>query len=184
MQLPIETHRLRLTEFADSDAETLFLLRSDPEVARFQGWIPEDLKAAQDFLRRNAESDLSRAGNWLQLAIRTSSDGALIGDVGLHRLDGELKQVEIGFSVARAHHRRGNAAEAVSAVLDTLFRDLGQHRVTASVDPRNEASMALLPKLGFRQEAHHRRSLWFKGEWVDDVVFAMLAEEWHAKRER
>jgi RimJ/RimL family protein N-acetyltransferase len=38
--------------------------------------------------------------------------------------------------------------------------------------------MALLQAVGMRQEAHFRESLWFHGEWADDVVFAMLAGEW------
>jgi RimJ/RimL family protein N-acetyltransferase len=61
-----------------------------------------------------------------------------------------------------------------------VFGQLGRHRIHASVDPRNLASMAMLRALGMRQEAHHRESLWLHGEWVDDVVFALLASEWRA----
>jgi RimJ/RimL family protein N-acetyltransferase len=38
--------------------------------------------------------------------------------------------------------------------------------------------MALLKAVGMHQEAHFRESLLFRGEWVDDVVFALLAREW------
>ncbi len=48
----------------------------------------------------------------------------------------------------------------------------------ASTDPQNHASHKLLRTLGFRQEAHFRQSLWFKGVWVDDVVFGLLRGEW------
>lgn len=184
MQLPIQTDRLRLTEFAESDAESLFRLRSHPEVARFQGWVPECLREAEEYLGENLAVDLEAPGQWFQVAIRLRSGGALVGDIGLHARDPEHGQFEIGFTVDPEHQRRGYGQEAVRAALGALFEDLGAHRVVASVDPRNEASMALLPKLGFRKEAHHRRSLWFKGEWVDDVIFAMLAEEWRASRER
>ena len=51
---------------------------------------------------------------------------------------------------------------------------LGKHRVFASADPRNARSLALLERVGMRREAHFRESLWFKGEWVDDVVYAIL----------
>jgi RimJ/RimL family protein N-acetyltransferase len=50
--------------------------------------------------------------------------------------------------------------------------------VFASVDPRNVSSMRLLERVGMRKEAHFVQSLWFKDEWVDDVIFAMLAAEW------
>jgi RimJ/RimL family protein N-acetyltransferase len=50
--------------------------------------------------------------------------------------------------------------------------------VYGSVDPRNRASIALLARVGMRQEAHFRKSLWLRGEWVDDLVFAILESEW------
>jgi RimJ/RimL family protein N-acetyltransferase len=52
----------------------------------------------------------------------------------------------------------------------------------ASVDPRNQPSVALLEKVGMRQEAHFRQSLFWRGEWVDDIVFAMLRSEWQGPR--
>ena len=55
---------------------------------------------------------------------------------------------------------------------------LGQNRVFGSVDPNNVSSVKLLQRVGMRQEAHFVKSLWFKGEWVDDVIFAILASEW------
>ncbi len=62
--------------------------------------------------------------------------------------------------------------------LGYLFGPTGQHRVFGSVDPRNTASVRLLESVGMRREAHFRESLWHKGEWVDDVIFAMLQTEW------
>lgn len=59
-----------------------------------------------------------------------------------------------------------------------LFDTLGKHRVSCSVDPRNARSIALMERTGFRREAHHRESLWLKGEWCDDLIFAMLRREW------
>jgi RimJ/RimL family protein N-acetyltransferase len=55
---------------------------------------------------------------------------------------------------------------------------LNKHRVFASVDPRNAPSMKLLERVGMRKEAHFVRGLWFRNEWVDDVVFAILSDEW------
>lgn len=67
-------------------------------------------------------------------------------------------------------------------MLDLVFGPLGKHRVTASVDLRNEPSLRLLRRVGMRQEAHFRENLLFKGEWADDVVFAVLRSEWLARR--
>ncbi|HEY4294204.1 MAG TPA: GNAT family protein [Luteibacter sp.] len=62
-------------------------------------------------------------------------------------------------------------------MLDLAFGTWGYRRALGSVDPRNVASMALLRSLGFRKEAHHVESCLVRGEWTDDVVFAMLARE-------
>ena len=105
-----------------------------------------------------------------------------MGDLGAQRLGHSPEQAEIGFTIAPSHQRRGLATEAARALLSHLFDDLGLHRVTASVDPDNLASRALIERLGMRQEAHHVKSYWFKGGWVDDVVYAMLRTEWSNAR--
>jgi RimJ/RimL family protein N-acetyltransferase len=50
------------------------------------------------------------------------------------------------------------------------------------VDPRNERSLALLERVGMRREAHFVESLWFKGAWADDIVYAILQREFLAGR--
>ena len=66
--------------------------------------------------------------------------------------------------------------------MGSLIFDLKKHRITASIDPRNTSSIRLIERLGFRKEAHFKQSLFFHGEWVDDLIYAMLAEEWKTKR--
>jgi RimJ/RimL family protein N-acetyltransferase len=111
--------------------------------------------------------------------VRFAATGELIGDLGVHLLAGG--QVEIGFTIAPVHQRQGFGTLAVRALLDDLFTVRKKHRVFASVDPRNIPSIAVLSRIGMRQEAHFRQSLLWRGEWVDDVVFALLRSEWDAK---
>jgi RimJ/RimL family protein N-acetyltransferase len=113
-------------------------------------------------------------GTWLQLAITV--DGGVIGDCGLHFLDD--RQAEVGVTLDPAHQGRGYATEAVRAVLGYLFGTLGKHRVVATTDVRNRPAAALFERLGFRREAHYVRNVWFKGEWGDEFLYALLAEEW------
>ena len=70
------------------------------------------------------------------------------------------------------------ATEALSALIDMLFDELAKHRIIASIDPRNEPSIRLMERLGFRKEAHFHRSIFMHGEWTDDVIYAMLQSEW------
>jgi RimJ/RimL family protein N-acetyltransferase len=101
----------------------------------------------------------------------------MAGDVGIHVQAHDSRQVEIGITLARAFQGRGLATEALNAVLEYIFKNLGKHRVYGSVDPRNEASLALLERIGMRREAHFVESIWFKGAWVDDVICAILRRE-------
>jgi RimJ/RimL family protein N-acetyltransferase len=174
------TSRLRLDALQPADAEALFGYRGDPDLSRFQGWRPASMAEAADFIGRQAGASLDTPDSWFQRAIRLREDGMLIGDLGIHLPADVEGSVEFGVSIAPAHQGRGYACEAVRAVFELVFGQLGRHRIHASVDPRNLASMAMLRALGMRQEAHHRESLWLHGEWVDDVVFALLASEWRA----
>ena len=62
------------------------------------------------------------------------------------------------------------------------FGLLGLHRVFGRTDARNVASAALMRRLGMRQEAHLRENEIFKGAWGDELVFAVLEDEWNARR--
>jgi RimJ/RimL family protein N-acetyltransferase len=175
--MDLVTARLRIDALHPDDAAALFALRSDPAVARYQGWCPADIDAARAFIDVQPQAPLH---GWFQRVIRLREDGTLIGDLGVNLPEDAADSVEFGISIAPSRQGHGYAAETVRAVFDHLFGQLGRHRVHASVDPRNLACMALLRALGMRQEAHHRESLWLRGEWVDDVIFAMLDREWQA----
>jgi RimJ/RimL family protein N-acetyltransferase len=176
----ILTPRLRLRTLAQRDAEEMFAYRSCPEVIQYQSCGSKSLDDVHAFIKNMSSVELGAPG-WNQLAIELLSDGSLIGDCGIHILD-DSRMTEIGITLAPAHQSKGYATEALKAVLDLLFVRLNKHRVMASVDPRNLASMALMTRLGLRKEGHFLQSLWLKGEWVDDVVFAMLASEWKSRR--
>ena len=178
--MELVTARLRIDVLCPDDAAALFALRSDPAVARYQGWCPADLAAARAFI--DQQSRAAVPCGWFQRAIRLREDGRLIGDLGVNLPEDTTESVEFGISLAPSAQGRGYAAEAVRALFDQLFGPCDRHRVHASVDPRNLACLALLRSLGMRQEAHHRESLWLGGEWVDDMVFAVLSREWPAAR--
>ena len=84
------------------------------------------------------------------------------------------KRVEIGYIIDPAHQRKGIATEAVSAMLDFCFGELGLHRVQAFTHPDNTASRKLVEKLGFRHEGLLRDNLRVGDEWRDDVLYALI----------
>lgn len=179
--LPLQTPRLRLRPLESGDAAAMFAYRALPEVTRFQCWAPADEAEIGRFIAEQRRLRPDTPGTWYQLAICRRDDGLLIGDCGLHfQLEADW-QAEVGITVAPAYQRSGYAAEALAAVIGFLFGGLGKHRVFASVDPRNQASIGLLERLGLRREAWFRQSLPFKGGWADDVVYAVLADEWRGR---
>jgi len=173
----IATERLVVRRFRPADAPVLAAYRSDPEVARFQSWdAPFPLLRAETAVANFIASDPDRAG-WFQYAIEHAKDRVLIGDVAV-RLHDNLKQAEIGFTLAAAYQKRGYATEAVSAVLDRLFRVQGLHKVGGECDARNKASAGLFERLGFTREGFLRQQTLIKGEWTDDLIYGLLSEEW------
>jgi RimJ/RimL family protein N-acetyltransferase len=173
----IATERLLLRRFRAADAATLADYRSDPDVARYQSWdAPFPLLRAETAVANFMASDPDKAG-WFQYAIERLEDKVLIGDVAVHLHD-NLKQAELGFTLAKAYQKKGFAAEAVGAVLDRLFRVQGLHKVTGECDARNKDSAGLMERLGFTREGHLRQQTWIKGEWTDDLIYGLLAEEW------
>ena len=176
----IVTERLVLRTLRPGDAEAMFAYRSDPEVARYQGWQRESVDEVRAFIADLATNEPFAPGTWRQFAIVLRAEDAMIGDCGVHVPHDEPEQAMFGITLATAFQRRGYASEALRALLRLAFDTLGKHRVYASIDPRNAASLALFERAGFRREAHHVESLWLMGEWVDDVVVAILAREWRA----
>ena len=176
----IVTERLVLRALRPDDAETMFAYRSDPEIKRYQGWDPNGLDDVRAFIAGHRLYEPFAPGSWRQFAIALRTGGTMIGDCGVHVPEDKPEQAEFGITVATAFQRRGYASETLRALLRLVFDTLGKHRVFASVDPRNAQSIALFERAGFRKEAHHVESSWLMGEWVDDVILAMLAREWRA----
>lgn len=174
----VETSRLLLNPLRANDAAALFACRGDPEVARYQGWQPQSLDEASDFIARQASTVFGQADTWCQLAIRLRETDALIGDFAVHFPADPADAAELGISLMIAQQGHGYAREAMRGTIDHLFGVMAYRRIIASVDPHNAPCIRLLRAVGLRQEAHHRQSLYWRGEWVDDMIFALLASEW------
>lgn len=173
----IRTARLTLSRLEPADAEAFHRYRADPRVFRYQPFLPADLAESQARIAGNAEEGFDPPGRWFQLGIRRSEDDTLLGDLGACIAGEDPRQAEFGITLAPEHHGQGYATEALTALLDHLFERPEMHRITASVDPANGPCLRLLERVGMRQEAHFRSSLWIRGEWVDDLVYAQLRED-------
>lgn len=173
----ITTDRLLLRRFRPGDAETLAAYRSKPAVALYQSWrAPYSVERARYAIETMAAADPEQPG-WFQYAVELAAAGTHIGDVGVN-LNDNLRQAEIGYTIAPEQQGRGYATEAVRALLDHLFRMRGLHKVSAECDARNVASARVLERLGFTREGLLRGHTWIKDEWTDDLIYGLLEADY------
>jgi RimJ/RimL family protein N-acetyltransferase len=182
---PIQTSRLLLRPFVADDLDDLYAIQSVPEIVRFLYWDVRSRDEVRDVLQQRLQMDrLAAEGDVLVLAVVRTETGRVIGDVNLRLLSEQHRQGEFGFVFHPDHQGHGFGTEAAGAVLDLAFGPVGLHRVIGRTDGRNTASANLMRRLGMRQEAHFVQNELFKGEWGDELVFAVLAEEWLARPKR
>jgi RimJ/RimL family protein N-acetyltransferase len=178
---PIETRRLRLRPFAMGDLDGLAAIQALPEVARYLYWEPRTRAEVEPVLAQLiARNEIAEEGENIALAVEALEGGPLLGHLTLWLRSEEHRQAEIGFTFHPEAGGKGYATEAAREMLRLAFEELGAHRVYGRTDLRNERSAALMRRLGMTQEAHFREAEIFKGEWGDELVFAILNREWRA----
>lgn len=175
---PLVTERLRVRRFQPTDLDPFVAMRNDPELARYQSWRVVDRAEAQKFIVDLANAEPGRAGEWVQLAIADRTSDEFLGDCVVHGKVDDPDVAEIGFTLTRQAQGKGLATEAITALLDYLFRVKVFRRVIAICDVRNHGSYRLLERLGMRREAHTLQSYWNKGSWTDEYQYAILRDEW------
>ncbi|MEU4603689.1 GNAT family protein [Kribbella sp. NPDC023972] len=180
--LPIETERLILRRYLETDYDDLLKLQSNDDVTRFllyDSKTPEEVRGT--LAGRLADVPMDTDGQALTLAVILRETGQHVGEVSLFVQNAAHRGGEIGFVFHPDFHGRGYAAEASVEILRLGFEELGMHRIIGRLDARNTASANLLKRLGMRQEAHFVRNEFLKNEWTDELVFAMLADEWNER---
>ena len=80
-------------------------------------------------------------------------------------------------ALGEQYRRQGYASEAITLLLRYFFQELRYQKVTAHVYSFNEPSIKLHEKLGFQQEGRLRRMVYTNGQFFDEVLFGMTAEE-------
>lgn len=180
--IPLQTRRLILRRFTAKDAESFLAYRNDPQIARYQGWEGCSAEEAKEFAQRHGVQKFGVPGEWLQIAIALQASDELIGDCAVRTHAHDPRQATIGVTLARRYQRQGFAAEALAGLLECLFECAGLHRVVADTDVENVPAWRLMEQLGMRREGHLRQSLWFKGRWADEFLYAILRTEWRVMR--
>lgn len=172
-EILIETERLLLRRYRESDLQDLFEYLSDPKVVEYEPYKPLSLEETKSNLEW-------RIGTEEMVAVELKASHKMIGNVYLGKRD--FASLEIGYVFHRDHWGKGYARESCEALIQQAFAN-GIHRIYAECDPQNRSSWKLLEALGFRREAHFLQNVFFwkdqngKPIWKDTYVYAKLGPD-------
>ena len=175
----LTTERLRLREIRLDDAEFWIRNFSELEVVELTAYEPpKDLEAAKQEIQTYC-IDKFRNDSGIRWGIELKGSTGLIGTLGYYKwVKAGGFSAEMGYDLLKEFRRKGIMKEAMTAVIDFGFQHMRLNRIQVLTDPRNTASMALAKSLGFTKEGTIRDSQFFRGRFVDDVIFSLLRREW------
>jgi ribosomal-protein-serine acetyltransferase len=122
-------------------------------------------------LERFAARDGFRAGIWFE--------DELAGIISLHQLSWPDRRASIGYWLGARFQGQGLVTKACRTVINYAFSELKLNRVEIQCAVENIRSRRVPERLGFAQEGILRQSWCIRGVFVDQVVYGMLASEWH-----
>ena len=173
---PLETERLTLRLLAKEDTDFVFKHFGDVKVNEFLMDEPPltEYAQAEEIVQFYAESVGKTFNRWV---IIEKFSGQLIGTCGFHKWDKRNRRSEIGYDLSPDYWRKGYMTEALSAVIANGFDRMRLNRIEAQVYIENEASVRLLQKLGFQQEALLRDYYCVDGIFYDHYLFSLIKRD-------
>jgi ribosomal-protein-alanine N-acetyltransferase len=179
----LATERLVLRDFREDDWTSVHEYAADLEVVRYMPWGPNSEKETKAFIERALASQGEEPRTKFEFAVTLRETGRLIGGCGIRIMSSRDRAANMGYCLRRDTWGRGFAAEAAAAVVAFGFDVLNRHRIHATCDTENQASVRVLEKIGMRREAHFREDTRLRGRWRDSYLYAVLEQEWRGRRE-
>lgn len=171
----LETNRLILRNFKDSDVDDFFEYMSLESTAKYECFEPFSYEKCKQKISEYKESNY-------YLAIELLDKHKVIGHINFS--EEAYDSYEIGFDIHENYRRQGYATEACQKLIDYIFLELGGRRIIAGVTEGNMASCKLLEKLSFRLEGHFIEDVAFKKDsygnpiYINSYYYALLKKEY------
>lgn len=171
----LTTKRLLLRQMTLNDAPAVKRLRSNAEVMQYINRpLTKTLEEAQNWISVILEALANNNGiTWCLCLKDTPLEH--VGSIGFWRIDKENHRAEIGYMLEPYLHGKGMMYEALQAVVEYGFCAMKLHSIEAQIDPRNNASEALLKKGGFEQEAYFKENYRLGEGFADTAVYSLLS---------
>lgn len=182
MVIPVtEGRRIVLRALKKSDAKSIQENLNDKEVSTYTRVIPYPytLRHALNFIKISQQHSGSRSREEYSFGIEIKESRKIIGVISLTHIDHQNRNAEVGYWLGKKHWGKGLAKEALFGILDFGFDNLKLVRIYANVMHPNTASVKLLEKAGFKFEGRMRKSVLKDGEWLDELRYSILEEEYH-----
>lgn len=196
MDILLETNRMALRRFVESDAHHLYALDNDPEVMRYiNGGVPTSLETIQtQILPTFLHADEQRRWSGFWAAV-DKANGEFLGWFCLRAAADDPQTVALGYRFRKATWGQGYATEGAQALIDNAFSQWGIERVTATTYQDNLASQRVMEKVGMTVVRRFRMTIEDLQQmdsyntdatevWDgDDVEYALKRTEWlHRQR--
>ena len=174
----IETPRLLLRKAVREDAAAMYRnWASDPEVTRYLTWNAYSGIEDADSILEQWTREYEKV-NFYQWMIVLKELGEPIGSISVVRQNDAVAEAEIGYCIGRAWWHKGIVSEALAAVMDYLFREVGMNRIAARHDPNNPHSGGVMRKCGMKYEGTHRSCDRNNQGICDTVQYAIVRSDW------
>jgi ribosomal-protein-alanine N-acetyltransferase len=169
-----------LRELRASDAASLFALLTTEEVSRFISPPPTTVEGFERFI---AWSHRQReAGTFVCFAVTVAGFDTAVGIFQVRSSEPGFGIAEWGFAIGSDFWGTGVFQEGAAMVLDFAFNTIGVNRLEARAAVKNGRGNGALQKLGAVQECRLRKSFYKNGEYLDQVLYAMLDTDWRGSR--
>jgi len=177
----LEGRRITLREPRAGDAPSLFSLLSTEEVSRFVSPPPASVEAFERYI---AWSQRQRAaGLYVCFAVVPRGADTPIGLVHVRALGPGFGTADWGFAIGSEFWGKGIFSEAAELVLDFAFEVLHTHRLEARAAVCNARGNGALRKLGAEREGLLRHAFFRDGDYLDQVLWSILAEDWRRRQQ-
>ncbi|GAE86983.1 GNAT family N-acetyltransferase [Acetivibrio straminisolvens] len=172
----IDTKRLKLRKYTLLDAASMYKnYAADERVARFLSWKPyKSIEEVEAFLSDMiGKYECKDVYHW---AIEMNRE--VIGSISTISIDEKNCNCELGYCIGYDYWNKGIATEAMLAVMNFLFNEVGMHRITAKHDVENPASGRVMQKCNMTYEGKLRgHYLRHDGTYSDALVYGIIKNE-------
>jgi RimJ/RimL family protein N-acetyltransferase len=179
--LPVLTgSTVTLRELRLSDAPSLLAMLSTEEVARFISPPPTTVEGFERFIAWTHRE--RAAGNYICFAVVPHNMDAAIGIFQVRQLEPGFGTAEWGFAIGSAFWGTGVFLDAAKLVVDFSFDVVGAPRLGAPAATANGRGNGALRKIGAVQEGVLRKSFLRDGEYLDQILWTLLDDDWRRSR--